>query len=551
MIMRGGKGWTRGELDYLQDNRSMPDDEIAETLGRTPNAVGVKRRRLGIIRERPWSGQEILRLKQDFYTRTAEAIALEMHRTPGAIRARSRILGLKKMSRRIWTGDEESQLRQRYGKEPMHAIATAMGRSRSSVQHKARTMDLSMQEEDRLKLASRPHKWTGEKIAATIRRMADENDEISLSQIRTREKSMYNAILRDFGGVDEAVSASGCKLKPSIRRVVVPPGRTAWSKEKIVDEIRRVHSRGGDLSASYCLRYRPRLYSAATRTDRYFGSWGKALAAAGIGYKDVRKHRAWGKDEVLKALLHRRDSEEDLSPRGIASIDSGLYAAISRLFGSYRAALEQIGVEYCDVIRHEQWDRDRVIEEIRGLARQGAELSDSKIQTEYTSLYDAGRRYFGTWGEATEAAGLDYGKIRLDMDTEAYRGKQLHLLMAEAFGILARDYDSPRFRYPEEDCLPDFVAPDGTWIDVKLRQWSKGVYHTVEKYLRYTDRLEIYYLKPSRSRHLPVDVEFVPITSLHKDMREAGGEDVADAIELLRRGIDPRSLRRYRRLQQE
>jgi hypothetical protein len=60
----------------------------------------------------------------------------------------------------------------------------------------------------------------------------------------------------------------------------------------------------------------------------------------------------------------------------------------------------------------QRWSRDAVAKEIRRLSEQGCDLRHSQVAATYQRLVSAAVRYFGSWGTAVSAAGIDYGTIR-------------------------------------------------------------------------------------------------------------------------------------------
>ncbi len=61
----------------------------------------------------------------------------------------------------------------------------------------------------------------------------------------------------------------------------------------------------------------------------------------------------------------------------------------------------------------QKWSKDRIIETIKDLHRQGVDISASNISKNYIPLFTAScsRRYFSSWGNAVKAAGIDYDQI--------------------------------------------------------------------------------------------------------------------------------------------
>jgi hypothetical protein len=63
-----------------------------------------------------------------------------------------------------------------------------------------------------------------------------------------------------------------------------------WTKRRIIEEIQRIGREGQDLSQKAVMRSHGALLSAA-KSSRYFGTWRKAIEAAGLDYGKVRRPR--------------------------------------------------------------------------------------------------------------------------------------------------------------------------------------------------------------------------------------------------------------------
>jgi len=62
-----------------------------------------------------------------------------------------------------------------------------------------------------------------------------------------------------------------------------PRGTKQWTRQRIVEEIRQMHSSGVDLSQRNVMQVNGR--------GRYYGTWRAAVEAAGIDYDTVRRRR--------------------------------------------------------------------------------------------------------------------------------------------------------------------------------------------------------------------------------------------------------------------
>jgi hypothetical protein len=72
----------------------------------------------------------------------------------------------------------------------------------------------------------------------------------------------------------------------------------------------------------------------------------------------------------------------------------------------------------------QKWSKQRIMDTIKDLHKQGVDISASNISKNHIPLFTAScsRRYYGSWGNAVRAAGIDYDKI-LEAGKERRRNK--------------------------------------------------------------------------------------------------------------------------------
>jgi hypothetical protein len=72
----------------------------------------------------------------------------------------------------------------------------------------------------------------------------------------------------------------------------------------------------------------------------------------------------------------------------------------------------------------QKWSKQRIMVTIKDLNKQSVDISASNISKNHIPLFTAScsRRYYGSWGNAVRAAGIDYDKI-LEAGKERRRNK--------------------------------------------------------------------------------------------------------------------------------
>jgi hypothetical protein len=191
--------------------------------------------------------------------------------------------------------------------------------------------------------------------------------------------------------------------------------RQRWSRERIVQEIRRLHAQGIPLNMASVRRVFPSLVATAC-SRRYFGSWKAAIEAAGFDYDKVVRIKRWTPEEVLAEIRALYRQGVDLRPSAVAKHHQTLLVAARKRFGTWAKAVKAAGIDYEAYLRrqHQEWveaDKRYIIEEIRRLYREGRIDELSGAWRHHLTLFRKARHRFGSWKAAIEAAGLNYEAI--------------------------------------------------------------------------------------------------------------------------------------------
>lgn len=168
--------------------------------------------------------------------------------------------------------------------------------------------------------------------------------------------------------------------------------RTPITRERVLKELERRASRGRSLGSG---ANRDWLYSAALQV---FGSWKKAIEAAGHSYNAIKQRPLTRKEVLAKlkaiAALGKPVLAAHQQPR--------LATAAIRHFGSWRRAVKAAGGT--SGIGRVTWTPARVIDAIRAAERDGLPTNSARVMRRDRNLYMAGRRRFGSWAAALAAA---------------------------------------------------------------------------------------------------------------------------------------------------
>jgi hypothetical protein len=176
-----------------------------------------------------------------------------------------------------------------------------------------------------------------------------------------------------------------------------------WSRERIIREILRREAAGLPLSLGGSKDgVDSKLYKAGSRV---FGSWGNAVKAAGIAPERAKVHDQWSPSRILTKIRSLARRQQPLRPGELKRRHDHLMQAARRLFGSWSKAVVAAGVDPEKLKRVAPWTKERIIEAILTRALHGKRLNSHAVQPK--SLVEAGARVFGSWGSALAAAGID------------------------------------------------------------------------------------------------------------------------------------------------
>lgn len=183
--------------------------------------------------------------------------------------------------------------------------------------------------------------WTRERLIADISRLHEEGVDLSPTSIQKTHSALFSSARSQshFGSWRAAIEAAGLTYD-DLKRV-----KQRWNKDEIVSRIRETHAQGHDLLDPKFKTKNRSLYLAAC-AHRYFGSWRRAIQAAGLDHEQMRESRVWTRQRILRTI---QDLAAEGRPLGWAYIEEhepGIYRAARRKenFGSWVAALEAAGV---------------------------------------------------------------------------------------------------------------------------------------------------------------------------------------------------------------
>jgi hypothetical protein len=133
------------------------------------------------------------------------------------------------------------------------------------------------------------------------------------------------------------------------------------------------------------------------------------------------------RDSVIRAILGRERDGLPLNCEAVKRVSKALYCGAIRYFGSWRNALQAAGIDVAAVERRREWDKSKIIARLRELCSQRRSLRYTVLHRRDSGLCRAACLAFGTWCNALVAAGINPESICRDPHWD--RGKIIEAIL--------------------------------------------------------------------------------------------------------------------------
>lgn len=260
------------------------------------------------------------------------------------------------------------------------------------------------------------HVWSKEIIVQMIQNLQKQGLPVNSSYVQEEQPLLYGAACKYFGGWPQAIEATGLSYD-EIRLVTF----RSWSKEAVADAVIDRVKNGLSISGAVVTVDDRSLYRAANRYFGRRG-WAKARMLAGFPPTDPDPRIIWDKQSVREEILRLHEEGVSLNCGALSvSGNRTVYSAGRKVFGSWPKAIAAAGLDYSEIRKnHAPWTKEEVIIGIKSLAKQGVRLSSKATQQSHGDLFGAAVTRFGCWSEAVEAAGISYRMHSRTWSTKAW-----------------------------------------------------------------------------------------------------------------------------------
>ena len=117
--------------------------------------------------------------------------------------------------------------------------------------------------------------------------------------------------------------------------------------------------------------------------------------------------RKWDDQSIIDHIMSKY-GKKPLNSSYYATNYSAVYAAAERIFGSWKYAIEACGLDYNTIRKYQIWSKEIIIGKIKKTCKSGQPLSSNYTQKNNRPLYMAALKRYKNWGAAVTAAGFDY-----------------------------------------------------------------------------------------------------------------------------------------------
>jgi len=244
-------------------------------------------------------------------------------------------------------------------------------------------------------------KWSEERVITQIRLFHRFKRTLQLKEIMRTNRKLFYAACGYFGSWRRAVEAAGFDYDQFL-------AERKWTKEKVISEIKALYKTNKTLEYKKVFRDNRKFYLVAYR---FFGSWRKAVKAAGFDYDQFLPKRQRVKEKIISAIQAFYKGKGTLHYREIWKDPNRLYWTACNCFGNWRNAVEAAGFDYDQFLTRCKWAREKVVSEIQAFYRDKGTLRHREVLQYNRKLLQAACKRFGSWRGAVEAAGFDYDQF--------------------------------------------------------------------------------------------------------------------------------------------
>jgi len=176
--------------------------------------------------------------------------------------------------------------------------------------------------------------WTKQRILTELKALHKKGRDLSYNNLAKKNQALVSAAAYHFGSYRTAIERAGIDYADVVRR-------PRWTKPRVIALIKAARRKHEELNWASVTQRPDDLGKAAFAAiqPRLFGSWDRALHAAGLDADDVSRYRRWNKSTIAYELRSRAADGLGVNSGAVQKDDAGLHAAALRHFSTFDEAL--------------------------------------------------------------------------------------------------------------------------------------------------------------------------------------------------------------------
>lgn len=288
--------------------------------------------------------------------------------------------------------------------------------------------------------------------------MYTEEQQIVISNLQNLDKQL--------GKTPSATNYRASSLKPPIDKVIKLfgswnealvaaklPVRRSLSERDLIDALQLFYKTEGRVPVQNDFKHNPK-YPSYSTFQRKFGTWNRALEAAGLPILHTRPNNYYSKESIIKAIQQFYNINNRV-PKYIDFTKDTAYPSadtVKQHFGSWKNGIEAAGYTTYD---NTIYSKESIISSIQQFYVENGRIPqrrDFNNTQEYPGKTTV-TKYFGSWNNAIRAAGYQpvisdlYGVATYGLDGHKYRSRA-EAYFADKFLYNLYEYEIEP-RYPE------------------------------------------------------------------------------------------------------
>ena len=290
--------------------------------------------------------------------------------------------------------------------------------------------------------------WTDDEIIEAIQLFVKEHGKVPLMTDFLKSDGKYpshTTVIKQFDSWNKAIEAAGFS-----------PNQKIWTKDTSIKAIRLFVEEHGRVPVRRDFRKSGGKFPSFTTVQKQFGSWNKAIEAA--GFSPNQKRKSWTDDEIIQSIKLFVEEHGRVPLMTDFQNSGGQYpsaSTVQRYFSSWNDAIEAAGFKPNQIKK--EWTNDETIESIQLFVgehgRVPQEIDFQKSNGKYPSFRTV-QKQFDSWNKAIEAAGFEadynngFGTRTKGKDGRLYRSKA-EAYFADNFLFGQYKYDKEEPKYPK------------------------------------------------------------------------------------------------------